>query len=543
MEPRFCVYMRKYLILFHRYVGIALSLIFVSWFASGIAMLYGRGMPRLTSDLRLERLAPVNLSAVQLSASEALERAELDGADRVTLLTVMGRPAYRFMGGRESTTVFADTGDLLLDIDAEQAQMVAAAFVRLPPERLHHVARLTQPDQWSLTIRQGPMHKFAVDDEAGTEVYVSEWNADVTVVTTRGSRALAWVGAIPHFLYFAPLRLNQPLWRQVVLWTSGIGIALALLGIVLGIMQLRITRPFRLGRLGSYLPYSGWMRWHYVSGLVFGVFALTFVFSGWLSMEPWGWATSAGRFGGGLREAFTSSPGDLDAFSSLNADALRTIAAGKPIKEVEYVRIQDEPFFVVRRNPDASAGTEVRGHEPYFAVRSRDAAQTVVNARTLQHHDRNFPADALLDRVKRAVPDTPVSNAEMLTTYDSYYYSREGLAPLPVLRVKLGDPDRTWLYIDPRMSQLVGRVHRLDRAERWLYNGLHSLDFSFWYYRRPLWDVVMILLSLGGLTTSAIGLGLGMTRVVRCFRGAVTTRTHPDPVFWSTEIHRTVERR
>ena len=145
--------------------------------------------------------------------------------------------------------------------------------------------------------------------------------------------------------------------------------------------------------------------------------------------------------------------------------------------------------------------------------------------------------------MKQAVPDTAVVNAEMLTTYDSYYYSRDGLATLPVLRVKLDDPDSTWLYIDPRMSQLVGRVHRLDRADRWLYNGLHGLDFSFWYYKRPLWDVGMILLSLGGLTTRAIGLCLGMRRVVRGLRGVVTPNTQPDPVFWSSEIHRTVDRR
>ena len=535
--------MRKYLILFHRYLGIALSLIFVSWFASGIAMLYARGMPRLTSDLRLERLAPVDMSAVRLSAAEALERAELfDDPSRVTLLTVMNRPAYRFAAGRESTTVFADTGDLLVDIDAAQAQTVAAAFVRLPANRLHYVARLTSPDQWSLTMRQGPMHKFTVDDDAGTELYVSERTAEVTVVTTRGSRALAWVGAIPHFFYFAPLRLNQPLWRQVVLWTAGLGIALSLLGIVLGVMQLRITRPFSLRRIGSYLPYSGWMRWHYVSGLVFGVFALTFVFSGWLSMEPFGWATSAGRFGGGLREAFTSNAGGLDAFPSLNAGAWQAISGGRAIKEVEYVRIQEQPFFVVRRDPDPTAGTEVRGHEPYFAVRSRDAAQTVVSATTFQAHDRDFPAEALLARVRSAVPDAAITNSEMLATYDSYYYSRDGLAPLPVLRVKLDDPDRTWLYIDPRMSQLVGRVHRLDRVERWLYNGLHSLDFSFWYYRRPLWDVGMILLSLGGLTTSAIGLWLGLKRVVRGFRGVAAPNPQPDPVFWSSKIQRTVER-
>ncbi len=535
--------MRKYLILTHRYLGIALSVIFVSWFASGIAMLYGRGMPRLTPDVRLERIAPIDTSAVKLSATEALERAELDGSDRVTLLTIMGRPAYRFGGGGEATTVFADDGELLLDIDAAQAQTIAAAFVRLPESRLHHVGRLTEPDQWSLTLRQGPMHKFTVDDEAGTQLYVSERNAEVTVLTTRGSRALAWVGVIPHFMYFAPLRLNQPLWRAIVLWTSGLGIALALVGIIIGIIQLRITRPFSIKRIGSYLPYSGWMRWHYVTGLVFGVFTLTFVFSGWVSMEPFGWATKAGRFGGGLREAFTSNAGNLADFPALAGESWQAIANGKPIKEIEYVRIQDEPFFLVRRDPHTGAGTEIRGHEPYYAIRERDAAQTVVNARSLQLHDRNFSAESLLARVKQAVPDTAIVNSEMLTTYDSYYYSREGLAPLPVLRVKLDDPDRTWLYIDPRMSRLVGRIHRLDRAERWLWNGLHSLDFGFWYYQRPLWDVIMILLSLGGLTTSAIGLCLGLKRVVRGLRSGVAPVTQSDPVFWTDEIHRTVERR
>jgi len=508
--------LRKWLILTHRYVGIALSLLFVMWFATGIAMLYARGMPRLTADLRLERLEPVDVSAVRLSAAEAAQRADLfDAPDRVTLLTVLGRPAYRFGIGGESTTVFADTGELLTDVDSRGARAIGAAFLRLPESRVHHVGRLTTPDQWTLTMRQGPMHKFAVDDEARTELYVSERNAEVAVLTTRGSRALAWVGAIPHFLYFAPLRLNQPLWRQVVLWTSGIGIVLALLGILLGIVQMRIARPFRLSRIGASLPYTGWMKWHHATGLVFGIFTLTFVFSGWLSMEPWGWATSAGRFGGGLREAFTSTPGELAAFPRLTSQSWPAFSSDRAVKEVEYVRIQDEPFFVVRREPAASAGTEVRGHEPYFAVRSRDEARIVVNARTRQVHDQPFSATALVDRVGRALPGTHVTSSELLSTYDSYYYSREGLAPLPVLRVKLDDPESTWLYIDPRMSQLVGRVHRLDRVERWLYNGLHSLDFSFWYYRRPLWDVVMILLSLGGLTSSAIGLALGFTRVLR----------------------------
>ena len=81
-------------------------------------------------------------------------------SDKVTLLTIMGRPAYRFGAGGESTTVFADDGEQLLDIDAAQAQTIAAAFVRLPENRLHHVGRLTRT------------RSVVADDPSGTDAQV-----------------------------------------------------------------------------------------------------------------------------------------------------------------------------------------------------------------------------------------------------------------------------------------------------------------------------------------------------------------------------------
>ncbi|MDE2903360.1 MAG: hypothetical protein OXP73_10075, partial [Chloroflexota bacterium] len=62
---------------------------------------------------------------------------------------------------------------------------------------------------------------------------------------------------------------------------------------------------------------------------------------------------------------------------------------------------------------------------------------------------------------------------------------------------------------------VVGSTHRLGRVERWLFNGLHSLDFAFWYDRRPLWDIGVIALSIGGLASSGIGLWLGCGRIRR----------------------------
>src|SRR5881396_4101448 len=68
---------RKWLILTHRYAGIVLSLFFVMWFLSGIAMIYARGMPGLTADMSLARLNELNLGAVKLSPAEAVAKAEL----------------------------------------------------------------------------------------------------------------------------------------------------------------------------------------------------------------------------------------------------------------------------------------------------------------------------------------------------------------------------------------------------------------------------------------------------------------------------------
>jgi hypothetical protein len=110
-----------------------------------------------------------------------------------------------------------------------------------------------------------------------------------------------------------------------------------------------------------------------------------------------------------------------------------------------------------------------------------------------------------------AMPATPIANVTLLDDYDSYYYDRDRELPLPVLRIRYGDAQRTWLYVDANRGTVLRKEERLTRVNRWLYHGLHSLDFPFLYYRRPLWDVVVIALSLGGL-------GLTLTTVVPVFR-------------------------
>jgi hypothetical protein len=539
--------LRKLLILAHRYLGIVLSLLAVLWFATGIVMMYAGGMPQLTPQMRRDRLPNLDLTRVQLSPAEAAAEAiastepsagregaqarRLTGGGRVSLLTVMDRPAYR-VGG---ITVFADTGDVLDEVSLAQARTITSRFARVPEGRVTYVRTLTSTDQWTLGQNRAlPLHKFRVDDEDATELYVQPRIADVTTMTTRRSRMLAWIGTIPHWMYFTALRNQQKLWSRFMVWTSGALCVLAVLGLILSVTQFRKTRPFRLAKA---IPYSGWMRWHYITGAFFGVFTLTWAFSGLLSMEPFEWTDAPGLTV--PRDVFTGGLINLSKFAAPDPVAWNRVLKGRAIKEVEFERIQDEHYYIVRQAPDAreEGRRAERLHQPYSVTGSVDRDRVLLAADTLEVRREPFSTESLLARLKAAAPDVPIVEATPLADYDSYYYSRGRQTPLPVLRVKFGDPAGTWYYIDPATSQIVSQLHRLNRVERWLYNGLHSLDFSFWYDKRPLWDIGMILLLVGGLASSSIGLCFGFKRVwngvlrsVRSWGGRSVTAPAPAAV-------------
>src|SRR5688572_11548071 len=196
-------WLKKTVVWAHRYLGILLSAMFLMWFLTGIGMIYSRGMPRLTPEVRLARLSPVDLDKVKLTPAEAAAVAEIDGAaGRTTMVTVLDRPAYRF-SDFGTQTVFADTGELMLEVDAAQGKTIAARFMELPEDQIQDAGLVREPDQWTLNqVRQLPLYKYAVSDSAGTELYVSPGLGEIVQLTTRKSRMLAWVSTIPHFFYF-----------------------------------------------------------------------------------------------------------------------------------------------------------------------------------------------------------------------------------------------------------------------------------------------------------------------------------------------------
>ena len=509
--------LKRLVILAHRYLGIAISLLVVMWFATGVTMMYAGGMPRLSAEMRLERMPDVDLSRVRLTPAEAAERAGLDPLDeslgRVRLSTLMERPAYRV----GTTTVFADTGDVLEDVSPAQGRAIVAKFLRVSDSQVQHVRTLDRIDQWTLTqSRSMPLHKFQVDDTDGTEAYVQASSGEITMLTTRKGRALAWVSTIPHWMYFVALRENQPLWYRIVVWTSAAVCLLAVLGLVLSVTQFKRVRPFKLA---NAIPYSGWMRWHYVTGAVFGVFTLTWAFSGLLSMEPFEWTNARGLEVS--RDVFTGGPANLSKFAAMEPATWRRVLDGRGIKEVDFVRILDDHYYVVRQTPAAHVADPrpERLHQPYYITGRAEPERVLVNAATLETRQEGFRPEAFIARLKQELPDESMVAADLLFEYDSYYYSRGRQKPLPVLRVQFADAAQTWFYVDTEMGQVLASIPRLARVERWLYNGLHSLDFAFWYDTRPLWDIGMLVLLAGGMVSSSFGLVMGLKRLRRNVAG------------------------
>jgi hypothetical protein len=472
----------RVLVYTHRWLGIACGVLFVVWFASGMVMMYAR-MPELATADRLVRL-PAILSGTIRTAPPG------DGElTRLVINTVEGRPIFRVTKNGRTTSVFADTGDPVPIVDPDQALRIARRFDGAD-NVLRYDARLTDADQWSFGVRgRMPLHRIAVEDPAGTNLYVTENTGEVVLRTTASGRFWGGAGAVLHWLYFTPLRRNAALWNEVIVWTSIAGTAMCIAGMLWGVWRLAPLRGYRLRDHRQWSPYAGWMRWHHYAGLIFGIVTTTWIFSGLLSMDPWDWHPSTAP----TRDQRARVAGGPLAPADLTVEKLRRViqafAPNLP-KEVEIVRFRGRYYA-------SAAGGIVSFDEPQYGARDQ------------------LPPDLVVGAAGVAMAGVAIEGMTWLDQYDPYYYDRDRQLSLPVLRVRYADPQQTWLYFDPRHGAIARKEERLTRLNRWLYHGFHSLDFPFLYYRRPLWDIVVIVLSLGGLVLSATTLTASWRRVRR----------------------------
>ncbi|MCC8973148.1 PepSY domain-containing protein [Bradyrhizobium brasilense] len=473
---------RRWLYIVHRWIGIATCLLFAMWFISGLVMMYV-AFPRLTDSERLAALPVIPWSKVQLAPDRAMAIAGVERYPRDLRLSMMDdTPVYRVTGWKEGAiTISAIDGSVIDRITLDQALAIAAHHPHAVQPRL--IETITR-DQWSVTARFDPLrplHLIDLGDADGTELYVSSRTGEIALDTTRCERIWNWLGSIPHWIYPTVLRKDGPLWRDVVLWISGVCLVVAVTGFWIGVLRLRLMRRYADGAVS---PYRGWMAWHHIAGLIGGIFVLTWMFSGWLSLNPGG--AFSGR--GVTREIAVGysghdTPDMVAGFQS---------APSMPAVEARFVWIGGHRLMLL----DDGNGR-------------RSLADPATGAPVA------ISRDEIIAAARRAMPGATMISARQLDQPDAYWYTLHQARELPVLRIGFDDPAHTWLHISPVTGEILDRSDDSRRSYRWLFNALHSLDFPLLLRIWPARDVVVWLLSAAGTIISISGIVIGWRRLRR----------------------------
>ncbi|WP_085981035.1 PepSY domain-containing protein [Rhodopseudomonas sp. B29] len=474
--------LKRWLYLGHRWLGIVGCLFFAMWFLSGMVMMYV-GFPSLGPAERRAALPDLAFARVVVSPDQAMAAAGLTHYPRELRLSMLDdEPVYRLVdwkGPRQ--TISAVTARAITHITADQAFAVARHHpAAVEPRLLGSVDR----DQWSVTARfdaDRPLYLIDLGDAAGTELYVSSRSGEVVLDTTRSERLWNWLGAIPHWIYPTVLRQDAPLWRQVVLWISGVLMLVAVSGLWIGVLRARLRRRYASGRV---TPYRGWMAWHHIAGLIGGVAVVTWMLSGWLSLDP---LAVFGR-----RSAM---PDALQRYAGHTEPTIRVVLPGRErpgIVEVRFVWV---------------------GGAALMILISRDGTPCVVDP--LSGGSRTLSAERLVEAAARLLPNHKITLQQRLDQPDAYWYSHHQQRVLPVLRLGFDDAAQSWVHLDPATGDILGWSDRRTRARRWLFNALHSFDFPLLLTHRPAWDAIVIALSLIGLMISVSGVVIGWRRLRR----------------------------
>ncbi|HEY2852358.1 MAG TPA: hypothetical protein VGJ18_05895 [Gemmatimonadaceae bacterium] len=499
--------------LVHRWLSIAMGVVVLSWFVSGIVMIY-YPWPGLTSSTRLSFDAPFDppptLIGVGRAVKAAQRVAQSDSLVSARLSTVGNRFVYALSHERGGTSeqvtlVDALTGAPLTPLDSANAVAIARTVVH-EPARLQRVWLERHADHYLMSgeyRRDFPDWVVRFDDPLQTAVYVSINRGHITGVVTTRTRITTWLGTVPHWLYFQWLYDWRDAWLWVNLVLPGIACIAAMAGLLLGVAQL--SPRFLIDRPTRTSPYRGVSRWHHLAGLVFGLLVLTWSLSGVLQVlgpESDPRPGQAERARGGTVQ--------WSAFLVSEATALQSVresigAAVRP-RAIEAVMSRGRAGYLFRledgreRWVDASTG-DVRAE--------LDTASVSAIARSL-------------------VPASSIVRMQRLTTYDAYYYARPGRElRLPVWRVDLADVDHSMVYLDAMSGEPTGFVDDQFRHWRWMRDGLHSLDFPGINNRRPLWDLVLLFFMLGGTLSAATGVWLAIRRVRRLSRSEQSTPSLP----------------
>lgn len=483
--------MHKFLLHSHRLLGTILSIFFFLWFASGFVMLFYQ-FPRISSSERLRGLAPITLR-------DSVQEEQIDGLlaqmpDTLSLLSLKSLPLGKgyelsYKSVNESKQLRSDS---LKSYSLDELKSYAQTM--FTHSHIDRIDSVSGADTW---VPYGPssmypLYKVYMQDDAGSELYLSPQTGEATQLTTRESRLGAYFGAIPHWIYFYQLRQHREAWANVILVLSGLGTLMCLAGMYLGIRTYWLTRK---SKRGMHSPYKRWSyRWHHILGFFFGALVSIFVFSGFMSIQDvpeWIVPIKTDKASEARRQYFHI---DREMQRQHIHNLIRDYQH-EGIKRLECQSLSGTIYY--RLSTDSTT---------HYLRANQDGVFTPLELSEAEI--RHF--------VQGLSPQDKVS-CTLLTEYDNYYIDRTHQLPLPVYRLEVDDVDGSSYYINPKTAELR-YYNRNSRLGRTLYQGLHSWVFAPLVSVPWLWWSVIIVSLTAGLILSWTSLILSYRYIARLLK-------------------------
>lgn len=473
----------------HRILGAFLSILFLVWFLSGFVMIY-HNFPKVTPQDR-NRTTGV-LSANMPELDKVLNRIYPDTLiQKINLkITNYGQSVFEISTKDSSYNLVADSSEFIKKVSYKQIENYAQKW---NPADIVKVDTLNDVDQWipfNRLMKDMPIYKFHFGDLQKHQLYISSSTGEAIQFTDKESRFWAWVGAIPHWVYFTSLRQDGELWSTTVIWLSGLGSIMCLIGLVLGVYVL-VKQYRKKKKLGT--PYRKFTyKWHHVIGFVFGIFVFTFVFSGMMSLASIpDWIIKENK-PVGRRGMFGSLPMLSPNDYQLDYRAI-LLYYPNTVKAIEWVGFDKTPIYkVVTADSTYVLDASENGIVPLLLTE-----QKVKDKYVSQHKE-------------------PLT-LTLLTEYDNYYVDRKNKLPLPVYKIEIDDADKTSYYVNPKTGDVRSYTMKA-RMQKWMYQGLHSFNFKFLAEHPILWNIVMWVTMIGGTLVSLSGVLLGYKYLRRKFK-------------------------
>jgi hypothetical protein len=476
----------RWLTWFHRWAGVVLCLLFAVWFASG-AVLHFVAFPVLSRIDKLAGSESIDISRILIDPRSAL--IQVPEASDLRLISVAGQPVYAAQQGKGAwVSIAGESGAVLPQFSAAVARTVAERFAHVPAIS---VSGPLAYDQWIVHQRFDPFRPFyrvRLNDAARTDLYVSARTGEVLQRTRFAERAWNWSGAVIHWIYFTPLRKSYWAWNQVVWWISLVALSSSAVGTWLGFLRLAGNRA--AGRKGLS-PFRGWMRWHHIIGLFASVIVVTWMLSGWLSMDH-GRLFSRGE--ATAQQAIQLRGLSLNAITqAVTLESVREVA---PASEITFNAVAARVFIT-------AYGPSNHGPRIVFLDEvPRRIVGSLADPLLFAGVSRVWPGEV------HAIPD---SNA-----YDGLYRLAES-TPGSAASFGTAGHSALQIYVDRHSGRFQAVMDPSRRNYAWIYYALHTLQFPGLISHPGTRTLLVLVLLTLGFMASATGVILSVKRLRREF--------------------------